>query len=231
VAIDVGASITTLALTRGSEPPWALATAQPVTAVTDLLAFRRLLKGAGPAVVVLFAPPATNEEIDAVAAARRVRRDLRAVLVDLPEGAGERVTALRSGFDEALDTRVQDMELASRVDLLVEDVRRTMAARHTELGPQVVLDRVRRQLIVAGRPVHLRPREFALLDVLAQEPGRTWSREQLLEAVGAGDGNADLRSVDVHVTWLREKLQPAGDQGPALVTVRGVGYRLEIAER
>ena len=231
MAIDASASITTLALTHASSPPWSLATAQPVTAITDPTAFRRLLSGAGPAVVVVFAPPATDQEIDAVAAARRVRRDLRAVLVDLPEGAGERVTALRSGFDEALDTRVGDMELASRVDLLVEDTRRTMQARHTKLGPQVVLDRVRRQLVVVGRPIHLRPREFAFLDVLAQEPGRTMSREELLQAVGAARDHADVRSVDVHITWLREKLQPAANGGPVLVTVRGVGYRLDLGER
>jgi DNA-binding response OmpR family regulator len=231
VAINGTAIVTTLALTGASAPPWSLATAQPVTAVTDPQQFRRLLRGTGPAVVVVFAPPATIEEIDAVAAARRVRRDLRAVLVDQPSDTGQRVTALRSGFDEALDTRMADDELASRVDLLVEDVRKLLAARHIELGEQVSLDRERRQLVVAGRPVHLRPREYALLDVLSQEPGRTFTREELLKAVGAADGHADLRSVDVHVTWLREKLEPAGDHGPLLVTVRGVGYRLEVGAR
>jgi two-component system, OmpR family, response regulator len=201
--------VTTLALTPG----------------TDLVLFRQLLRGTGPAVVVVWVPPATQTEIGAVAAARRVRRDLRAILIDRPADATERVTALRSGFDEALDTRVDQEELASRIDLLGEEIREQIAARRVQLGDCVWLDRERRELIVSDRPVHLRPREFALLDVLARDPGRTFSREELLSAVGADRG--DARSVDVHVTWLREKLQPAGEGAPELQTVRGVGYRLD----
>ena len=63
--------------------------------------------------------------------------------------------------------------------------------------------------------------------MLARDPGRTFSREELLNAVGADPAHGDLRSVDVHVTWLREKLEPAGDGGRCSQTVRGVGYRLE----
>ena len=70
-------------------------------------------------------------------------------------------------------------------------------------------------------------REFALLDVLSRDQGRTFSREELLRAVGAQ--NRDVRSVDVHVTWLRDKSESAGSGAPALETVRGVGYRLEFA--
>ena len=185
----------------------------------------------GPAVVVVWVPPATAEEIGDVAAARRVRRDLRAILIDRPAASGERVTALRSGFDEALDSRVDHAELASRIDLLGEEIRQQLAARRVQLGGSVWLDRERRQLVVADKPVHLRPREYALLDVLARDPGRTFSREELLNAVGADPAHGDLRSVDVHVTWLREKLEPAGKGAPVLETIRGVGYRLEPGKR
>ena len=107
------------------------------------------------------------------------------------------------------------------------EIRQQLAARRVSLGGDVWLDRERRQLIIADLPVHLRPREFALLDVLARDPGRTFSREDLLNAVGADPNHGDLRSVDVHITWLREKLAPAGAGAPSLQTVRGIGYRLE----
>ncbi len=70
-----------------------------------------------------------------------------------------------------------------------------------------------------------------MLEALARDPGRTLSREELLNAVGADTAHGDLRSVDVHITWLREKLAPAGDGAPVLQTIRGVGYRLEITQR
>jgi len=231
MAVFDPAQVTTLALSPGSVGSWLGSTAPGVRATPDRAAFRQLLRASGPAVVLVFVPPATAEEIGDVAAARRVRRDLRAILIDKPAASGERVTALRSGFDEALDSRVDHAELASRIDLLGEEIRQQLAARRVQLGGNVWLDRERRQLVVADRPVHLRPREYALLDVLSRDPGRTFSREELLNAVGADPNHGDLRSVDVHVTWLREKLEPAGDGAPVLQTIRGVGYRLETGQR
>ena len=221
------APVTTLALSPNPATEWLGASGDGVRATPDKVAFRQLLRAIGPAVVVVWVPPATANEIGDVATARRVRRDLRAILIDRPADSGERVTALRSGFDEALDSRVNHAELASRIDLLSEEIRQQLAARRVNLGGDVWLDRERRQLVVCDRPVHLRPREFALLDVLARDPGRTFSREDLLNAVGADPAHGDLRSVDVHITWLREKLVPAGDGAPVLQTVRGIGYRLE----
>ncbi len=224
------ARVTTIALSPSRVGAWLERSASPVRSTQDRAAFRQLLRVAGPAVVVVCAPPATVTDIGAVAAARRVRKDLRAILIDHPADGGERVTALRSGFDEALDSRVDPVELAARIALLGEEIRQHIAARRVPLGGDVWLDRQHRQLIVRERPIHLRPREFALLDVLARDPGRTFSRKELLNAVGADLASSDLRSVDVHVTWLREKLKPGGEGAPVLHTVRGVGYRLETQQ-
>lgn len=231
MAVFDPAQVTTLALSTGAIGSWLGSSTDGVSATPDPTTFRRLLRATGPAVVVVWVPPATAEEIGDVAAARRVRRDLRAILIDQPAASGERVTALRSGFDEALDSRVGRAELVGRISLLGEEIRQQMAARRVQLGSTVWLDCERRQLVVADRPVHLRPREFALLDVLALDPGRTFSREELLNAVGADPAHGDLRSVDVHVTWLREKLAPAGAGAPVVETIRGVGYRLEFGKR
>jgi DNA-binding response OmpR family regulator len=78
--------------------------------------------------------------------------------------------------------------------------------------------------VVAGRRVALTAREFDLLLTLARSAGRTLTRPYLLRAVWQTSADPGTRTVDVHVTRLRRKLGPAADQ---LVTVRGVGYRLE----
>ena len=84
-----------------------------------------------------------------------------------------------------------------------------------------------RELTLRGRRIHLRPRECELLAILAMAPGRTFSRQQLLDAVGATSSVRDVRTIDVHVRWLREKLESEVPPPARLITARGLGYRLE----
>jgi DNA-binding response OmpR family regulator len=193
-------------------------------------AFRRML-AEGPSVVVVFAPPATEADIGAVAHERSSRSDMRALLIDRPTDSQQRLTALRAGFDEAIPAGLPVSELAARIELLAEHARRERAAPRVELGPQVMLDPEARSLVVAGRSVHLRPREYELLAAMAAHPGRTYRRAELLREVGAMSTVRQHRAVDVHVRWLRAKLAPAGADGPRLETIRGVGYRLNLAVR
>ena len=78
-----------------------------------------------------------------------------------------------------------------------------------------------------GRLVHLRPKEFDLLAVLASHPGRAWTRRQLLDRAWGHGHDGDPRTIDVHVRWLRSKIETEPEQPAHLVTVRGVGYRLD----
>jgi DNA-binding response OmpR family regulator len=82
-----------------------------------------------------------------------------------------------------------------------------------------------RTVRVAGRELHLRPKEYGVLVALAMEPGRVLSRQALLDAVWGKDVIIDERTVDVHVSWLRAKLEEAGVDGAAIGTVYGAGYR------
>jgi DNA-binding response OmpR family regulator len=82
-----------------------------------------------------------------------------------------------------------------------------------------------------GAIVHLRPKEFGLLATLAAHPGRAYTRRELLDRVwGSGHGSGP-RTVDVHVRWLRSKIEPDPEHPLHLVTVRGVGYRLDPPRR
>ncbi|MGI8928722.1 MAG: winged helix-turn-helix domain-containing protein [Candidatus Limnocylindrales bacterium] len=199
--------------------------------VSDSGLFRRLLARSRLALVVIFAPPATRQDLEAVVRERKRRTGMRAVLVDEPTSVSERLAALRSGFDEAMGADIDGRELLGRLALLADDARGVRSAPPIPISADVVLDPAARELRVRGQRIHLRPRECALLEVFARHPGQTFSREQLLEAVGAGTSQHRVRTIDVHIRWLREKLGAEGALPQQLVTVRGIGYRFEPPPR
>lgn len=199
--------------------------------VSDPELFRWLLPRSRPVLVVIFAPPATQQDLEAVARQRRRRPGMRAVLVDEPTSVNERLAALRAGFDEAVGADIDGRELLGRLALLTDYARGPRSEQPIEISVDVILDPEARELRIRGQRIHLRPRECALLEILARHPGRTFSRQQLLEAVGVGTALGHLRTIDVHVRWLREKLAFEGGIPAQLVTVRGIGYRLEPLTR
>jgi two-component system phosphate regulon response regulator PhoB len=73
--------------------------------------------------------------------------------------------------------------------------------------------------------VNLSPKEFRLLELFMGYPRRVWSREQLIDQVWGADFLGDTKTVDVHIRWLREKLEKDPSQPEYLITVRGFGYR------
>jgi len=89
------------------------------------------------------------------------------------------------------------------------------------------LDVVRHELRHAGAPVHLRPREYTLLATLAMNPGRAFTRRELVDLAWGADRDIGLRAVDVHVHWLRSKIESEPRRPTHLVTIRGYGYRLD----
>ena len=91
----------------------------------------------------------------------------------------------------------------------------------------VELDVIARELRRGGLPVHMRPKEFLLLAVLAANPGRAFSRRQLLDLAWDAERRIDTRTVDVHVHWLRAKIEAVPRHPIHLVTIRGYGYRLD----
>lgn len=94
----------------------------------------------------------------------------------------------------------------------------------------VKIDRVRHRITFNGEELDLTPTEFRLLECLVRQPGRAFSRHQLMDA-SIGEGSIVLeRTIDVHVKTLRKKLIAAGGSGELIETVRGVGYRFREAE-
>lgn len=179
-----------------------------------------------PTLALLTRPPADREAITAALDARRRRPRLRIVLLEQPEAIAARVEALETGFDDALPSTMAREELAARLRLLAHP-RPRRARDPIAIGAGLELDLVAHELRRDGTPIHLRPKEYRLLEVLARHPGRAFSRQQLLDRVWGPGRSGDPRTVDVHVRWLRSKIEDAPEAPTRLVTVRGMGYRLD----
>jgi two-component system OmpR family response regulator len=137
-----------------------------------------------------------------------------------------RVHGLELGADDYLSKPFDLAELLARVNALV----RRAELRHGDVSlvaGDLKLDPLKREVTRAGRRVDLSPREFALLEFLIRNAGRTVSRSRIAEAVWNYQFDTETNVVDVYINYLRKKL--ARKDEPAIIhTVRGVGYRLDL---
>jgi len=223
-------------LVLGANPltEWVVRTAAParVRLLADPDDLAGALAAAYPDLVLLSLPPARSSEVALVAQERGRHPALRAVLLAPEHAMRERLEALELGFDEAFDDRILPAELAARLRLLtLRRVSRPQVGMHITVAAGLELDVVMQNLRRGDRTVHLRPKEVRLLQLMASHPGRVFTREQLLERVWGSNHVGGSRTVDVHVRWLREKIEANPHEPVLLQTVRGVGYRFEPAAR
>lgn len=188
--------------------------------------FSDLLTRDRPRIAVVAEPPARPADIALTSRERRRRQGLRSIHLSPAASIPQRMAALRTGFDEALPQTVEVAELAERASILDAQARSRPGAR-LPVAEGFELDLVAHELRFDGASVHLRPKEFQLLATLAAHPGRAYTRGQLLDQAWGHDRVGDPRTVDVHVRWIRSKIEPQPDRPIHLVTVRGVGYRLD----
>jgi two-component system, OmpR family, phosphate regulon response regulator PhoB len=138
---------------------------------------------------------------------------------------GDQIEGFSIGADDYVTKPTSNKVLLQRVKALLRRVDRgpeeTDAIEHLNLR----LDRVRHQVKLGGHKIELTRTEFKLLECLLRQPGRAFSRHQLMDAA-IGPGSIVLeRTIDVHIKTLRRKLAAAGGSGDLIETVRGVGYR------
>lgn len=156
----------------------------------------------------------------------RQRHDFPVLMLSARGEEQDRVDGLELGADDYVVKPFALRELLARVRANVRR-RAVIAAR-----PPAVLYRGalqiepdRRQARIGDVELSLRPKEFGLLVTLAMEPGRVFQRQDLLDQIWGTDVFVDERTVDVHISWLRGKLQAAGLTSDCIRTVYGAGYR------
>jgi DNA-binding response OmpR family regulator len=178
-------------------------------------------------------------EMDGFEVARILRKEMSAAILMLTARDDEidRVVGLEVGADDYLTKPFSMRELLARVKsqlrrarLLREEMGKSsaMEAKHETLKfENLVIDLTRREVILNDSPLQLKPKEYELLLFFAEHRRQMLSREFILERVWGWDFIGDSRTVDVHVRWLRQKIEADAASPQRIVTVRGGGYRFE----
>ncbi|NJR65983.1 MAG: response regulator transcription factor [Leptolyngbyaceae cyanobacterium CRU_2_3] len=139
----------------------------------------------------------------------------------------DRVVGLEVGADDYLTKPFGMRELVARCRALLR------RHRHTQIPTQeatlrfhdIALYPQECRVTVRSEDINLSPKEFRILELFMSHPRRVWSREQLIERIWGPDFMGDSKTVDVHIRWLREKLEIDPSHPEYLLTVRGFGYR------
>jgi len=148
----------------------------------------------------------------------------RVIILTARGEVGQRVKGLEAGADDYLAKPFAMEELVARVEALGRRGAAPSAADLLKVG-DLVMDILHRRVTRAGQQIPLSPREFDVLQVLLQEPGRVFSRTELCERVWQRDHEYDTRTVEIFITRLRKKIEPPSSV-PLIHTVRSVGYTL-----
>jgi two-component system OmpR family response regulator len=155
----------------------------------------------------------------------RERSQLPVLMLTAKGETSQKVKGLHLGADDYVVKPFEPLELVARVKALLRRYR-IVTEQTVEIGG-LFLDRKTHHASFAGKDLVLPPKEFELLFTLASYPGRTLSRDQLIEDIWGYDFEGDERTVDVHIKRLRDKF-PDESCSFRIRTVRGLGYRLEV---
>jgi len=180
-------------------------------------------------------------KLDGLEVCRILRQEMSVPILMLTARAEEvdRVVGLEMGADDYLTKPFSMRELLARVKALLrrvslirEELATKAASGGESLGGELdfsdlVIDLARGEAQLKGEPLRLKPKEYELLVFLTRHRGVVLSRDLILERVWGWDYGGGTRTVDVHIRWLREKIEADPAQPERIVTVRGVGYRFD----
>lgn len=176
--------------------------------------------------------------IDGLEICRTLRQELNTpiLLLTARDDEIDRVIGLEIGADDYITKPFSMRELLARIKahLRRERLHRQEVEGRSEGGKHellhfgnLLLDLTRHEVLLDEKPLPLTPMEFELLHFLARHRGQALSRDHLLQEVWGWDYSGGTRTVDVHIRWLREKIEADPARPTRLVTVRGSGYRFE----
>src|SRR6195256_5167971 len=185
------------------------------------------LKESVPDLIVLdwMLPGLSGIELCRRLRARPETKQLPIIMLTARGEESERIRGLATGADDYIVKPFSVPELLARIRALLRRASPERVAMVLTIG-DLELDREKKRVSRASRPIDLGPTEFRLLEYLMERPGRVFSREQLLDGVWGSEVYIDERTVDVHVGRLRKALN-LGREADPIRTVRGAGYALD----
>ena len=169
-------------------------------------------------------------KLDGLEVCRLLRRETSVPILILTARDGEmdKVSGLDTGADDYITKPFSVKELMARVRALVRRSEMAAEAPSSSLSVgDLFLDLQARTARLSDRSLELKPKEYDLLAFLAAHPGRAYTRNELLDQVWGYNYVGDTRTVDVHIRWLREKVEREPGAPRRIITVRGTGYRFE----
>jgi len=166
--------------------------------------------------------------LDGLDVTRTIRRngELPIIMLTARDDETDRVIGLELGADDYVTKPFSPRELVARVRAVLRRKAGAAMAADTLGAADLTLDVPRMRVTRAGEPVELTATEFALLAAMARQPGRVFTRSQLLDAIHVVAFESYERAIDAHVKNIRRKLEPDPRAPRYLLTVYGVGYRL-----
>ena len=160
---------------------------------------------------------------------RERRNVIPIIMLTALDSEADVVLGLEAGADDYVTKPFGPAELRSRMRAVLRRAgARALGDDVLGVGP-LVLDRRRRELKVRLRPVALTFSEYQVVEALMSRPGELFSRQELLRAIWGDSAYRDPRGIDVHIRHLREKLEERPEAPELILTVRGMGYRLQSA--
>ncbi len=198
-----------------------------VTATTGTTAVR-LARAERPDLIIL---DVMLPELDGFEVCRLLRSEMTTPILMLTarEDQTDKVIGLELGADDYMTKPFHLRELLARVKAMLRRAEMgrqiTAPTEETLTAGDLTLSAARHRVTLRGVELNLRPKEFDLLAHLMRHPGLALSRDQLMSAVWGYDYPGDARTVDVHVRWLREKIEDDPSRPRRIETVRNIGYR------
>ena len=172
--------------------------------------------------------------LDGFEVCRILRKDMDVSVFMLSAKSEEidRVVGLEIGADDYITKPFSMRELMARVRNALRRANEERGNANSSKSEKIVAGELEINLSshtvrLSGMPIEMKPREFSLLSLLASNAGRVYSRYQILEILWGHAYIGDVRTVDVHVRWIREKIEYDPSRPTKIVTVRGVGYRFD----
>ena len=172
--------------------------------------------------------------LDGMEVCRILRRESNVPIIMLTAKSEEidRVVGLELGADDYVTKPFSMRELLARIRNLLRRASRAIPSEFSSRSETIesenlVVDLTSHSASLNAAPLDMKPREFSLLALLMANRGRAFTRDQILERLWGHDYIGDSRTVDVHVRWLREKIEPDPSSPRRIVTIRGVGYRFD----
>jgi DNA-binding response OmpR family regulator len=188
-----------------------------------------LFKREEPALIVL---DLMLPDIDGMDVARTIRResDVPIIMLTARTEETDRVAGLELGADDYVVKPFNPRELAARVRAVLRRVAGLAKPRVIEAG-DLLIDLDSHEVRAHGERVELTPTEFQLLATMAEQPGRVFTRLQLIDALYGTTYATSDRTVDTHIKNLRRKIEPDPKRPQYVLTVHGVGYKFQGEER